>query len=166
MLYAEPLETGSSLAGEPASSTRRFEGIEFTIPEGWVEKELTGMRSSILQAAFGVPTLGDDLEITFSAVGGGIDPNIDRWIMQFGAPEAVRETIQVAGISATLIDVRGAFSSAVSGRPGPHTDWRLLGIAVPRQPQDLYVKLTGPQSAVAEVYDEFRQLAKSAHIAP
>lgn len=162
---AESRETQENALKPATSPTRSFEGIEFTIPETWTETKLTGMRSTILQAAYGVPSLDDDLEITFSAVGGGIDQNIQRWIGQFGSAESDTQRIQVAGTSTTWIDVRGAFSSQVSGRPGPHTDWRLLGIAVPRKPQDLYVKLTGPQSAVAEIHDEFREMVTSARIA-
>ena len=140
--YAEPQDAARA-PETTASATRVFEGIEFTIPQSWTETKLSGMRSTILQAAFGVPTLDDNLEITFSSVGGGIDQNIQRWIGQFGGAEADQERIQVAGISATWIDIRGAFSAPVSGRPGPHSEWRLLGIAVPRQPQDLYVKTHG-----------------------
>jgi len=154
--------TSDKAGDDEQNSQRDFDGIAFTIPEKWSETKLTGMRASILQAAFGVPEVSDELEVTFSSVGGGIDQNLQRWVAQFGGAAANKESLFVAGSKTTWVDMRGTFSAAVSGRPGQHANWRLLGAAFRRPPQDLYVKLTGPEQAVADVYDAFREMVTSA----
>jgi hypothetical protein len=151
-------------AGTSGPQERELGGVVFVIPEDWEEVPLSGVRASILDASYRIPKAGAELEITFSSVGGGIEENINRWIDQFrtAGDEPHTETLQVGGSTATWVDVRGTFNAGMSGGGGPRDNWRLLGVAIPRSEGDYYVKLTGPQPAVADVYDEFRRFVESA----
>ena len=144
-------------------------GIRFSVSEGWKEIELSSQEKQmrITNARFLIPAADEEVGLTFSFVGGGIDGNVKRWEGQFQLPagEVPRvETIRVSGLEATWVDLRGTFQARVGENPGPHPNWRMIGVAVPMKPRDLYLKLTGPREAVAEVSAAFRTFVAGARL--
>lgn len=166
-LDAKPEIPATTTAPSGEAQRRAFKGIAFTIPARWREAPLSGMRQGILDAAYNVPDVGEELEVTFSAVGGGIESNMERWVGQFRVDDGTqptREALTVDGAPATWIDIRGTFEGGMSSRTGAQSGWRLLGAGIAKPSGDYYIKLTGPEDQVAKVHNEFRELVKSAEI--
>jgi hypothetical protein len=106
-----------------------------------------------------IPADEGPVELTCLMSGGGIDENITRWIGQFDTtPDGSRtETIEVDGVDARWVDLRGTFNGNASGQPGPHPKWRMLGVGIPVRERAFFLKLNGPEEAVTRIRDEFRE---------
>ncbi|MEZ6132880.1 MAG: hypothetical protein R3C59_29780 [Planctomycetaceae bacterium] len=138
-----------------------FDGLAFVVPEGWKETPLSDAQKGFVTAKFTMPAAGPDVGLTLSRSGGGVEANLDRWRGQVTAtaPE-VTETISVAGVESTLIDLTGSLAGGFGKEP--ITNGRMLGIIVPLPDQGYFLKLTGPADQVELVADDFRAFAKSA----
>lgn len=156
-------ETTTQLPVDSVASSERqaFDGLKFQVPDDWKQVELSQFQMGIISAKFEIPSAGPDVTLTLSRSGGGIEANLDRWRGQVeqSRPEAT-ETISVAGIDATLVDLEGRFSAGF-GRD-PQDGWRMLGIVVPLADQGYFMKLTGPAGDVETVKEQFKAFAKSA----
>ena len=164
-----PAEAASGSPAPPANTAavpRTFGRVRLEIPAGWQENPLSGIRATILDASYSLPAVDERIEVTFSTIGGGVRQNLDRWVGQFqqSGTQPLRRTIDVDGTDATWLEVSGTFTARAAGNPGPHSDWMLLGAAVPLGDRDFYLKLTGPASAVRELRDEILALIKSARL--
>lgn len=159
---AEPKSDSDNDEIKVASSEKTaYSGLKFNVPESWSEIPLSQMQMGIIAAKF---SLGDGVAnctLTLSRSGGGMESNLNRWRGQFTSsrPEVV-ETLSVAGVDSTLIDLEGDFSPGM-GRPD-QPDGRMLGVIVPLQDQGYFIKLTGPSQEIAGLEDEFRSFLKSA----
>lgn len=157
-------ETQTKTDGDTRKSTSvktAYSGLKFIVPESWSEIPLSQMQMGIIAAKF---SLGEDAPgctLTLSRSGGGMESNLNRWRGQFNSsrPEVV-ESISVAGVDSTLIDLEGDFSPGM-GRPN-QPDGRMLGVIVPLPDQGYFIKLTGPAQEVGAVSEEFRSFVKSA----
>jgi hypothetical protein len=159
----EPDDKGTP--GEPR--VRKFPGIELTIPAGWKEVELSDFQRGIIAAKYELPPAGSEVTLTISFVGGGIGPNLQRWVGQIKSTPAdapKTETLKVQGVDAQWIDLRGTYNTSFGPKPGAKPNWRILGAAVPIQPQDCYLKLIGPRDVVAKAHDDFRRLVRTARL--
>lgn len=152
--------TASEEADLPAGR-QAFGGLKFVVPTDWKKVPLSDFQKGVIAARFTMPKAGADITLTLSRSGGGIDANLDRWRGQVAStrPEIV-DTISVAGLDATVIDMEGLFSGGF-GKP-PQNDWRMLGIIVPLSDQGYFLKLTGPTADVSAVEEEFLKFARSA----
>jgi hypothetical protein len=121
-------------------------GVPFTyeLPEGW--KVGGAVQFSLLTLTAG------EARMTVSAVGGGLETNVNRWRGQVGqAPvsnEQVRKDLQPRKIGG-----RDGFAIELTG--GGKT---ILGAMVPQGGDQLYFKLMGPAEAVAAqkaAFDKF-----------
>lgn len=139
---------------------RPFDGLKFAVPAGWEEIPLSDMQKGIVTAKFSMPNAGPDVTLTLSRSGGGLEANMDRWRGQVSSsrPEIV-DSISVAGVDSTLIDLEGRFSGGFG--QGPKDNWRMLGVIVPLPDQGYFLKLTGPVEEVSAVEEEFRSFARS-----
>lgn len=162
-----PEQTESPRIGGEAYDTT-IDGFTFTVPAGWQEAELSPAQVGIIAASFEVPEAGEDVSLTLSTVGGGVQANVDRWIGQFpdgGSPET--EMLTVDGMEVTWLELRGTFSGMrgpFAGGADPKSDWMMIGVAFEGEPQDFYIKLTGPQAAVEDLEAEFRGFVESARV--
>lgn len=140
---------------------RAFDGLKFSIPATWTEISLSDFQKGIISAKFSMPEAGDDVTLTLSRSGGGLDANLDRWRgqVQSSRPE-ITDTFSVAGVDASLIDLEGRFSGGF-GRE-PEDGWRMLGVIAPLSDQGYFMKLTGPADQVSVVEEDFLKFAKSA----
>jgi len=139
-------------------------GFRLQVPAGWRQAELTPAQQGFVDARFEIPALGDDVKLTLSTIGGGVDANMERWIGQVRLPEGatpITESFEVDGIPVTWIDLSGEFSGM---QQAPQADWRMLGAAFAGAPRDFYIKLTGPASAIRQIEEEFRSFVKSVRL--
>lgn len=158
-----PSDTAASDDMSSSSVDRAFAGIRFKIPVEW--RELPNQQ--FVDAKFVIPSAQGDMELTMTTMGGGIEKNLSRWsgqVQQAPGDTPHRETITVDGVEATWVDLRGTFASSVGQNAGPRDNWRMIGVAIPQEPRDFYLKLVGPRSAVVEIHDQFREFVRSGSI--
>ena len=151
----EPTESGSRL--------RTFNNLTLRIPDGWEEIELSDFQRGVIEAKYRMPKHGSDLTLTVSFASGGIDANFDRWRGQVTGGEEDTDELDAVGRKVRLIELTGRFSGGF-GRD-PQNDWQLTGMGIPSEPQDMYLKLTGPIEQAREAADDVRALARSVRAA-
>jgi hypothetical protein len=165
----EPETVGAAEAvvpTEPWEAT--ISGFRFTVPAGWREVELNPDQQGFIDARFEIPAAGEDVSLTLSTVGGGIEANVQRWNGQFDLPEGVTprtESLSVDGIDVTWVELQGTFrgmGGPFAGGSPPKPDWMMIGVAFEGEPQDFYIKLTGPVAAVEDLKSDFRDFVESA----
>jgi len=159
----------TSAAGEAPSDELKFEGIRFTLPQGWKRVPIPPEKQGFIDAQLQIQAAGEELTLTLSSIGGGIDANVARWRTQFDSPPdapPVVELIDVAGRQATWVDLRGTFRASVGNAAAPRSGWRMLGVGIPLEPRDFYLKLIGPEEAVEAVRADLRRFLESARLSP
>jgi hypothetical protein len=169
--------SGNSPASESGLSVlkvgpfnKQFEGIEFSVPEGWKEVALSPQQRGFIDARFQIPTPHGEVSLTCSSNSGGIETNVQRWIGQFQLPPDSKpdvESLPVDGKTATWIDLRGEFAPGPmpgSGTSGPVE--RMLGVGIPLGSRDFYLKLTGTDAAVGDIRAAFRKFVRDAKLHP
>jgi hypothetical protein len=158
----EPRAASPADAADPTEVT--VSGFRLKVPAGWRQAELTPAQQGFVDARFEIPAHGDDVKLTLSTIGGGVDANVERWIGQFRLPDGatpVTESSEVDGIPVTWVDLTGEFSGM---QQAPQGGWRMLGAALDGEPRDFYIKLTGPAAAISQIEDEFREFVKSVRL--
>lgn len=158
-------KAAKSSPGDATSTTanKQLMGIRFDVPKSWNEQP----ESEFYEAKYVIPSDEGEMTLTLTTMGGGIDANLQRWVGQFqqdSGDRPRRDTLRVDGTEAEWLDVRGTFRSRVGNSPGPHTDWRLLGVAIPMTPRPFLLKLVGPRGAVSSFEDEFRTFVRSGQL--
>ena len=151
------------LGSGTASRVKQLTGIRFDVPASWDEQP----ESEFYEAKYLIGSESGEMMLTLTTMGGGVEANLERWVGQFQQSPGSRprrDTLRVDGTSSEWLDVRGTFRSRVGNRPGPHEDWRLLGVAIPMRPRPFLLKLVGPRAAVSEFEDEFRSFVRSAQL--
>ncbi len=137
-------------------------GFRLSVPDGWRRAELSDSQRGFVDAKFEVPGTSPEVQITVSTIGGGVDANVSRWFTQFTLPAGVEpktEVVSVDDVPVTLVDLQGTYEGmGATAKP----EWRMLGAAFDGQPRQFYIKLTGPDAAVAAVEEDFRTFVKSA----
>lgn len=156
---------GTDAAQSPNSSgtvgLQSFDGMKFEVPAGWVRQPLSQMQMGIVAAKFGMPAISDDLLLTLSTSGGSLEDNIGRWEGQFSGGEPPRrETLSMNGQDATVVRLSGRFTPGF-GR-APENGWSMTGVIIPMTGQNYFLKLTGPQAAVAAAEESFLTFCRSA----
>ncbi len=165
---AEPLSRSSSKSSKAEAQTtgfKEFDGIRFQVPAGWEQITLSPAQQGLITASFKMPQAGNDIKLTLSSVGGGIDANLQRWVGQFQLPPGetpLQESIRVDHVDAVWLDLRGTFDSGPAFDSAAESGMRMIGVAIPRAPRDFYLKLTGPREQLLKVEEEFRDFVKSA----
>ncbi|MCF6286216.1 MAG: hypothetical protein L3K26_13660 [Candidatus Hydrogenedentes bacterium] len=126
-------------------------GYQWTVPEGWSEIAPTMMRAANLTLAD-----HDGVECYFTVLGGsggGLDNNINRWRQQMGQAPLSAEDIAalpkhpLLGSDATFVTIDGTFGG-MSGAT-QNENYRMYGLLRTEETQAFFVKMTGPQEALA-----------------
>lgn len=146
-----------------ATRVKQLTGIRFDVPKAWDEQP----ESEFYEAKYVIPSDEGDMMLTLTTMGGGIEANLQRWVGQFRqdpGDRPRRDTLRVDGKRSEWLDVRGTFRSQVGSRPGPHENWRLLGVAIPMSPRPFLLKLVGPRAAVSSFEDQFRGFVRTAQM--
>lgn len=138
----------------------------FTAPAPWTEGTPTGMFD---KAALNYPVEGGTPVVAkfseFPGGGGGIEPNVKRWIGQFegGAPETKREDLKFGDVQVTLVTLTGTYLDGpmMSPTKTPRPDFTMLGAILMGKEVATFVKFTGPKADVAKAADAFKKLVTS-----
>lgn len=164
-----PLLLALALACLPASADDilKVSDLTFKTPAPWKTVPTTSpMRAGTLH----YEVTGEDkpLEAVFyyfgPGQGGDVEANIERWLGQFeGKPESQREELAAGGKKVTLVIAHGTYLDGppFGGTKTPRPDYTLLGAIVPAGDANVFIKLTGPKAAAAQVLNAFKALATS-----
>ena len=148
---------------KPGTRAKQLTGIRFDVPTAWDEQP----ESDFYEAKYMIASDEGEMMLTLTTMGGGIEANLERWVGQFqldSGDRPRRDTLSVDGEKSQWLDVRGTFRSQVGDRPGPHQDWRLLGVAIPMSRRPFLLKLVGPRAAVSSFEAEFRSFVRSGQL--
>lgn len=139
-------------------------------------------RSGSKKAAYKVPKAGNDKEeaemvVFFYGTGsqGDVEKRFSEWFSEFDGnvgAESKRESFEVRGLKAELVDTKGTYKIALGPKIGPNKkapmqmvkqDWRILG-GVVRTPDrgNWFFKLVGPNDTVEAARSGFRAVLESA----
>jgi len=144
-------------------------GITWKTPSGWQTQGPQGVRL----ATYAVPAHGGS-ESPQCAVyffgpgqGGGVNPNLQRWIGEFENPgRHDLRTLKADGIPISRVEVSGTYlahAMDAAGSGGKRPDWGLLGAIAEGPSGNLFFKLTGPASAVNAAAKDFDAMLASIH---
>lgn len=141
-------------------------GNAFKAVAPWTEGTPTGMFD---KAALNFPIEGGTALIAkfseFPGGGGGVEPNVKRWIGQFegGAPETKREDLKFGDVEVVLLSLTGTFLDGppMSSNKTPRPDFTMLGGIIMKGDIATFVKLTGPKADVAKAAEAFKTLVTS-----
>lgn len=159
--------TSSATATQMAQSKAGPGEILWDVPKSWKEiPNPNAMRIAtyLVARADGDP---DDGEMSVSRVGGGVEPNLQRWKAQFDPvkPEATKRFERtVAGLKVTIFETAGSYTGMVirGQNPKPRESWALLAAIVEVPGGDpWFFKLTGPEKTLQAARADFESLANS-----
>lgn len=114
-------------------------------------------------------------EVTFfyfgPGQGGSVDANIQRWVGQFSggaeATNAMQRVEQYGPTKVTFVTASGTFNSGMPGGPTtPMTDYALLGAILEGSQGNVFIKMTGPKSAVFAATDAFNAMIEKSATSP
>lgn len=149
-------------AEQPASP------LTWTDPSGWA-KETKPRPMRVATYRVGAPEAGAELAVFHFGPGdgGGVEPNVQRWIGQFSGMDAgqvVRgERRASSGLVVHVVEVpRGTYASGMPGAPAtPKEDFALLGAIVESPAGAYFFKLTGPAAVLRGERERFFELLDS-----
>ena len=161
-ITSEATETKPTGEAKTEPSEASVGGFKFMVPVGWQEQP---PKSQFVLGEFSLPGADGAARLTVSSAGGGIEANLDRWRGQFNRgpndPEPRESEITFDGQKGTLLELSGSYTDMFGGGK-PSRDWRMLGVAVPMGPTNVFVKLTGPQATVTDQREAFVKFVESA----
>jgi len=146
----------------PAADAMPPSAFEWLLPEGWLEQTPTPIRI----ANFSTATEAEvECYITvLSGSAGGVAANVNRWRRQMNQPPLSEADIQalptlmVLETSSPYIEIEGDFTG-MSGQPKP--GYMMLAVICPLKEDTLFVKMTGPASAVNAEKERFKAFCNS-----
>lgn len=146
-------EAAAGESSDDSGGTLTLDAIALTAPPGWQRKQPS---SSFIAAEFALPSDGGEdtnARLTVSTAGGSVEANLQRWKSQFDplTEEKPVETVDVDGISVTIVDLSGDFNDARGpfAPPVARSDYRMIAAIIPVDGQLHFVKATGPQKTMA-----------------
>ncbi len=157
----------SAVSAAEKTEDVKIKGITLAVPAGWKQEEPS---NRLRLAQFKVnPAEGDkepaELVISsFDGGGGGVAPNLQRWINQFEADG--RKSKTTVGESAQgkyyVSDLTGTYKKPdgppVAGKTKPVPGSRSLGVILEAADKNVYfLKLTGPEKTVTAAAEGFRK---------
>jgi hypothetical protein len=147
-----------SSASSSGASAAQPEDITWDAPKTW---QSMPNPSPMRKATFKIPKVAgdpEDAELTVSAAGGGVEPNIKRWAGQFGNAEPKTEPRTVNGLKVTMVEIKGTFASGggmMGGATTPKDKYMLLGAVVDEGDRQHFFKMTGPEKTVNAARKDF-----------
>ncbi len=164
-------ETGAggatATAGAPGDGgPLLLEGVSLTVPGGWIKVDPPSVR--IVEAEYTLPKAdGEEFDgrLTVMAAGGDLTSNVDRWKGEFSglSGDSVKvETVKIAGVDATRVDIRGTWKGTSFKPIPPREDYRMLAVILPVEADRSYfIKLTAPRETAAKHEVAFDTFVKS-----
>lgn len=152
-------KTSNEKKTEPYEAT--VGGVKFLVPADWVQEPA---KSEFVLGEFSIPGAEGDGRLTLSSARGGVEANVDRWRTQFipgpNDPEPRESEITFDGQKGSFVELAGTYSDMLTR--GQNKNWRMLGVAVPVEGTNFFVKLTGPAATVTPRREEFLKFVESA----
>ncbi|RMG38860.1 MAG: hypothetical protein D6725_06500 [Planctomycetota bacterium] len=162
--------SGATLGDEaeaPKTRKVKVKDIELVIPQSWKQRPPS---NRLRLAQFDIPPAEGDkgkVELvvsSFGGSGGGVDPNIRRWIAQFQAPG--RKVKLATGESPqgkyVIADITGTYNQPVGPpilrqtRPLPNARMIAVILMPPNKPY-YFLKMAGPARTVGAAVDDLRR---------
>jgi hypothetical protein len=165
---SERIASPASSATTKESDTQKFKlgTREITLPSTWKnEKPSNEMRLGQYRIAK-VGSDQEDGELAFFNILGGVDANLDRWAMQMGGPESLKNKRQIKtvdGCEATFAEYEGSYTSmTLAGSSGPHAGYKMLvGFVTCSNAETYQLKLTGPAATINAAKAGFEKMIES-----
>jgi hypothetical protein len=144
--------------------------ITWVDPPAWKRAEKGGM---MRKATYVVPRAPGDKEDGDLGVfyfgpgqGGGLDPNVDRWVKQFKGTkleDVKRADRSIGGLVAHTVEIpSGTYDPGpMGGGKGPKENYALLGAIVEAPSGSYFFKLVGPKATVTKAKKPFLALLDS-----
>lgn len=162
------LSCSSAAPAFAAAADKSIAGISFSAPEDWKE---TKPSSAMRAFQFEIPSeAGESAELAVfyfgQSMGGDIQMNIQRWKSQFASLAEEKSEKKVShGIPVTEVYLRGKYQQTagpmMAPQGEPKDNYAVLG-AIVEAPQGLvFLKMTGPEAAIAAARPGFEQLVGS-----
>jgi hypothetical protein len=152
----EEVKPAPAIGGGKAVAWGKAQQFTMDVPPAWEKQEPT---SRMRQLQMSIPKNGADTEDAelvgfLMPGGGGIEQNLQRWVMQMGGEGSLkgRKKIKTAGgVEAEIAELEGAYAamSPLDGSAMPaKADYKMLGAFVPTLSGEIYLKLTGPKNTI------------------
>ena len=161
------------VAQEAKVTELKVGSFTFKIAAPWVAKAEPRMMSAggfTLAGKGGAAPVEADFYHFGAGGGGGIEPNIKRWQSQFTAgadgkpPTMEREELTFGDSKALIVTIKGTFLSgpAMSPNKTPIPGYAMLGAILESKEGDVFVKITGPETATLATKEEVKAMVKAA----
>ena len=142
--------------------------VRLTAPGDWEEKE--PKFKGIVAAEFAVESAEGDKSggrVTMGGLGGGVEPNLQRWMSQYTNAETERDELEIAGQKIERISIRGTYKGSRFRKEPSGPGFRLLGAVISTQKVGTYyIKFYGPQKTVDENEKDFDKMLKGLEVNP
>jgi hypothetical protein len=145
-------------------------GLDFNLPEGWLQEI---PENSMRAAQATIPGEGGPGQLTVfffgPGGGGGVEPNIQRWIGQMdldAGTESARESFSVGALQITFVTAQGTLKASTIGS-FPTTDqlgYTLLGAVAEGAGGPWFFRAVGPLETMAQQRDNFLAMLHSARL--
>jgi len=171
------LDAGSAPALEPVAKPEPAAdaglppvAITWVDPPEWKRAEKSSM---MRKATYVVPSASGDKDPGDLGVfyfgpgqGGGLEPNVDRWVKQFKGTkleEVKRSDRNIGGLVAHMVEIAsGTYDPGpMGGGKGPKENYSLLGAIVEAPSGSYFFKLVGPKATVSKARKPFLAMLDS-----
>ena len=135
---------------------------QWTLPEGWSEIPPTPFRVANL-AVDAHPDVECYVTV-LTGIAGGVEANMNRWRQQMGQPALGPEEIEampqviILGQQSPFIEIAGDFMG-MTGQQA--SDYKMLAVICSLADETIFVKMTGPASAVRDERERFLEFCAS-----
>jgi len=149
------------------TTTVKLRDLSLALPKSWSASD---QQSQMRLATYFIPAAAGDKEkgelaiSTFAGGGGGIAPNLQRWISQFDAAgrKAAVKKGKAGANEYYVADITGTYQKSVGPpilrKTEPAPGYRMLGVIVVLPSEEVYfLKLTGPDATVKAQAEAFRK---------
>jgi len=149
------------------TTTVKLRDLSLTLPKTWSASD---QQSQMRLATYFIPAAAGDKDkgelaiSTFAGGGGGIAPNLQRWISQFDAAgrKAVVKKGKAGANEYYIADISGTYQKSVGPpilrKTEPAPNYRMLGVIVVLPSEEVYfLKLTGPDATVKAQAETLRK---------
>lgn len=149
------------------TTTVKLRDLSLALPKSWSASD---QQSQMRLATYFIPAAAGDKEkgelaiSTFAGGGGGIAPNLQRWISQFDAAgrKAAVKKGKAGANEYYIADITGTYQKSVGPpilrKTEPAPGYRMLGVIVVLPSEEVYfLKLTGPDATVKAQAEALRK---------
>ena len=148
--------------------------LTFKVAAPWVLKKEPRRMSAggcTIPGKDGAPAIEADFYHFGAGGGGGVEANVARWQKQFEPgddgklPEGKREEVAIGGRKVLFVTFKGTFlsGSVMDAKRTPMPGFTMTGIIIPSEEAgDMFIKIAGPDAAMAAAGDHIKKLISSA----